>query len=125
MSRVDLFHSRRGAFHRCLFWTRNERGIADSDSYIHNTTPAGVFYAKEGGAISVENNTLFDSFLLEQNDIMLISDDDLFDLTVNCLVLYDEKIWIVQNLQKQVHMRERQYNKKTAYTYYIQLRGVD
>lgn len=121
MSRIDIYHSRRCMFNLCAFWVRDEDGVGNSDEYRYKTQPDGYFYAKEVDSEMINNNVLFGAFMADEHHIMIESTDDLTGMTENSKVRYKNNDWRVESLQKQLIMKESQFNSKETYYWYIQL----
>jgi len=54
-SGINIYHSRRINYNRCLYWERDESGIGNEDELIYKKKPSGVFYATES---NVETNSM-------------------------------------------------------------------
>jgi hypothetical protein len=122
MGRVDLFHSRRINYDRCEYWVRDERDSTGSPSeWIMRNDKSGVFYAR---AISPENNqanVVSNVWMLDSNNITLETDDDIHEMTRGCIVKYDNDLWLVQGVQKSIHLKESEFSKHKHYKYIINI----
>lgn len=119
MGRVDLFHSRRANYHKCLFWIRNQSGSASQ--WILNNEPSGAFYARPVSAKSGQMNALNGVWAFDNNHITIESDDEIDDLTRGCIVKYDDDLWLVESTQRLEHRKESEFSKNTDYRYIIAL----
>ena len=123
MGTVDIFHSRRTCFAECKYWIRDERdNIGDSTQWILKHTPSGTFYAREITPHYNQHNELGNGYIFDKNGITLECDDDLEELVVGSLILYNGKCWYVDNVQKEVHRKESQFNQELDYRYIISIR---
>ena len=123
MGRVDLFHSRRTNFSECTFWLRDERdSIANANKWVAKTEPAGTFYAKEITPKYSQNNPIAGAMLFDRHGVTLETDDDIEDITVNSIVKYHNQLYIVENIQQELHARESQYSNDYHYRYILTLR---
>lgn len=124
MGTVDLFHSRRTCFAECKYWIRDERAaIGNVNEWVLKHTPSGTFYAKEISPNYNQFNQVGANFAFNRNGITLSCDDDLTDLTVGSIVLYNGHTWFVDNVQKEIHRKESQFNVDVDYKYIITLRS--
>lgn len=121
MGTVDLFHSRRTAYQECKYWIRNNT-ISPSSEYVLKNTPSGTFFAKEISPQYNQFNNFANGFSFNKDGITLVSDDDLHEITVGSIVLYNNKAWNVDNVQKEVHRKETEFNIEVDYKYYLTLR---
>ena len=123
MGTVDLFHSRRTCFAQCLYWIRDERiQIGNASEWILKHTPSGEFFAKEVSPHYNQFNDIGNGFRFNKDGITLESDDDLSEIVVGSLVLYNGKPWFVDNVQKEIHRKESEFNVDIDYKYIITLR---
>lgn len=121
MSRIDIYHSRRAMFNYCTFWIRNEDGVGNSEEYIYKRQPSGCFYAKEVESENDDQNIIMGTFLADSHSIMLESRDDLSDMTENSLVRYKNLLWRVENIQKQLILKESEFCAIPTYNWFIRL----
>lgn len=121
---LDIYRGRRGLFAKCTYWSqiRNEDIVLNSE-IIYEATPSGHFYAKEVSSLTTDNQVLGEVFMFESNNVNLQTTDDISDLKVNDKVVYLDKEYRVDSIQKTAENRQRQFRTKTSYTYYISLRG--
>lgn len=119
---ADIYHSRRTHYYKCFYWLRDEDGINDSEAYIYNKEPDGMFDAKLLGSEQNDYQAISDSFMAANYRVTLFTTADINDLHENCIVKFDGYIWRVEDLQKQVHNKESQFNKHLDYNWYIKLR---
>lgn len=123
MGTVDLWHSRRTSFIECKFWIRDDKEAkTDPSAWILQHKPSGTFYAKE---ISPQYNRMSQTagvFAHDANTITLECDDDISDISRGCLVLYSGKVWMVNDVQKQIHRKESEFNVDIDYKYIVSIR---
>ena len=123
MGTVDIFHSRRTYFAECKYWIRDERTVVgNSSEYILKHTPSGTFYAKEISPHYNQHNQVGNGYIFDKNGITLESDEDLEEIITGSIVLYNGKAWFVDNVQKEVHRKESEFNVDLDYKYIITLR---
>ena len=121
---IDLWKGRRDIFNKCKYWSQNENEDAVSIGEIsYNKSNYKTFYAKVVNAITVDNQIIQDSFLVESNTVTLMTKDNISDMKVNDKVEFNEKEYMVESIQKILENRQRQYRRTPSYTYYISLRG--
>ena len=123
MGTVDLFHSRRTRFIECKYWVRDERvAVGDVTQWVLKHSPSGTFYAKEISPQYNQFNKVGNGFVFNRDGITLESDDDLYEIVVGSIILYNGKPWFVDNVQKQIHRKETEFNIDIDYKYIITLR---
>lgn len=122
---IDLFTSRRECFEKCMYWHRNPNEDIDNDELVMSRKPSGIFYAKEITPHTVTNNIVAGSFMFDSSSIVLKTYDSITDIKNNCLVKYQDEVWIVEDVQKQ-HIRNKNSEfakeKDTSHAYIIRMR---
>lgn len=122
MGRVDLFHSRRTNYNRCEYWIRDERNKSGSPSqWVLYNQSSGIFYAKPLTPKSTQANVVNGTWMLDSNHIVLETDDDVTDIDRGSIVKYDEGLWLVESVQREIHNKESEFSKHTDYKYIISL----
>lgn len=120
---IDIYHSRRINFSKCIYWLRDERdSIASSNKWIANNKPSGTFYARQISPYSKNINQVSGVMMFDRNNIAIETDDDIKDITVNAIIKYRGEIWIVENIQAEPHQKESQFSKSIHYKYTLSLR---
>lgn len=117
---IDIYHSRRGKFRKCSYWLRKDNEPVEQ--LVYNVAPTGIFYAVEASVISKVSNNTYGRVLFDKQTVTLMTDDDIEDITQNSIVLYKEQIWLVVDVQIELHMKETEFSKERHATRYLTLR---
>lgn len=120
MGRVDLFHSRRTNYNKCVYWIRQEQNTSPSQ-WVAKNEPSGKFWAKPVSPKTNQGDVINGVWRVDKNHISLETDDDIEDLTQGCIVKYNEALWLVENVQGEIHNKESEFSKKIDYRYTIYL----
>lgn len=119
---VDLFHSRRTNYAKCRYWIRDERDQSGSpQQWVTYNQPTGSFYAKPSSTKTNQMNVINGVWALDDNHITVETDDHVDGMNRGCLVEYDGELWLVDNVQKQVHNRESEFCRRNDYKYFISM----
>lgn len=118
---IDINTSRRTNHSKCEYWKVNERN-KDKSELIYEKKSDGVFYAKEISAFSKDIQYIGDVFAFQSNTITLVTSDN-NDISINNIVRFNGKLWIVVNIQRRRIMKQTEFSKKTSHYTYIQLKG--
>lgn len=122
MGRVDLFHSRRTNYHKCEYWIRDKRTASGTPSqWVLYNQSSGFFYAKPLSVKSTQMNVVNGVWALDNNHITLETDDDVIDIDRGCIVKFDEQLWLVEAVQREIHNKESEFCKHIDYKYIISL----
>lgn len=121
---IDLFHSRRGRFHRCLYYLRDERtSIGDASKWILNRQPEGVFYAKPYSPETKSGNPISGVFMSDKNNKTIETEDDIDGMMKGSIVVEEDgSIWMVDNIQSSEHVKESEFSIHSHYSHVISLR---
>lgn len=123
MGTVDLFHSRRTMFAECKYWIRDPRTPMGNESeWILKHKPEGTFYAREISPRINNMNQAGNVYAYDRNTITLECDDDIHEIVRGCIVLYNNKAWMVEDVQAKPHRKESEFNVDIDYKYTITLR---
>lgn len=118
---IDLYETRRTNYEKVLYWKRDINEDTLMNELVHNDAN-GMFYARETNAESSRNDIVNGSFMFDDKNIMLITNDDVTDLTQNDVCLYDERYWNVISVQRYKRKKRSEFSAKGTYVTYIQLR---
>ena len=122
MGNVDLFHSRRTNYHKCTYWVRDERNTTGTASeWILNNQPDGRFYAKIVSSKINRMETVSNVWAFDSNRITIETDDHIDSIKRGCLVKFDDMLWLVEMVQKEIHHKESEFSKRIDYRYIISL----
>ena len=118
---VDIYHSRRGHFNKCVYYKRDEdNSVGDLTKWILETNPTGVFYAKEVSQKSNQENQVGNVILMDNHSITLETADEVMDIKRGYVVKYLGQCWLVTNVQFATRIKENEFQKE-KYTTYISL----
>lgn len=117
---VDIYHSRRANFSKCVYYKRNEK-INDLSKYVLLEKPEGHFYTRLYSPNTRQNQDINNTFRFSENSFTLITEDHVEDLEENNVVIYRNKAYVVMSVQRKLHIKESQFGGE-HYTTYISLR---
>ena len=121
----DMFQSRRNYNEPCKWWSRNLKDEIDLDELVYNHVPNGFFMAKEVSPETERNNPIANTWLLNRSGVTIKTPDNVYGIESECLVLYQEELWLVVDVQK-IKARTQQTfyanDKNCSHYYYIELR---
>lgn len=119
---IDIFESRRTNFERVEFWKRDIRSDTPT-SEIVSEKASGIFYAREVNSESSRNDIVSGSFMFDDSNIMLITNDDVRELSQNDVCKYDERLWNVVSVQRKRIKKRSEFSRIPVYKTYIMLRN--
>ena len=118
---IDIYHTRRGHYNRCVYYKRDEsNAVGDLSQWVSKEQPSGFFYGKEISPKNNQANQLGNVIMLDRNSITLETSDKVEDISRGCVVRYRNANWLVESVQFSVHLKETEFGKD-EYTTYISL----
>lgn len=121
MAGIDIYHSRRGSYNYCPWWSRDEGGVGNSEEYVYNRKPSGYFYAKKVEVENQDSNIIMGAFMADHHRTMIESKDDLEGMHENAIVKYKGELWRVESIQKNEYVKETEFSSVTTYVWNLQL----
>ena len=118
MGNVDLFHSRRTNYHKCKYWVRVN---GSPQQWVLRNQSNGTFYAKPLTSKNNQMKVINGVWATDSDHITLESDDHIDDIKRGCVVEFDNKLWLVENVQYSIHNKESEFAKNIDYKYIIAL----
>ena len=119
---IDIYHSRRINYKKCVYWVRDESlAIADLNEWVLKEKQAGAFYAREMN-FSKQVNAVNNIFMFDKNMLTLVTEDKVDDIARGCIVKYKNELWFVESVQANLHLKETEFSNDNHYTTYIALR---
>jgi hypothetical protein len=130
---LDIWTSRRGNFIECEYWLKEDyvmdTNLVDfiknpDDEIVYQREPDGVFFAKESGSYTSDNQTIAEAFMVKRESISLETSDDISRLRQNDIVKFNDKKYRVDSIQKVPFKNQRQFLANSqSFTYYLTLKG--
>lgn len=112
---VDLYHSRRGKYRQCIYWT--QKITSKKEEFVRENEPTGIFYAEETNALQTSKNQLNGVIAIDGESITLLTNDIVNDIKAGNVVFYLGKVWIVESVQFAFQKKQEQYSEGRAQTY--------
>ena len=119
---IDIFESRRTNFERVEFWKRDINSDTPTSEIVSEKC-SGIFYAREANSESSRNEIVSGSFMFDDSNIMLITNDDVRELSQNDVCKYDERLWNVVSVQRKRIKKRSEFSRIPVYKTYIMLRN--
>lgn len=118
---IDLYETRRTNYEKVLYWKRDIDSVTPLSDLVHNPSN-GMFYARETNAESSRNDIVSGTFMFDDRNVMLITNDDVSELSQNDVCKYDDRLWNVISIQRYKRKKRSEFSAKGTYQTYIQLR---
>lgn len=116
---IDIYHSRRTKFEHIPYYTNNpDRAL---NEWVLTAKPSGWIYCQPVDMRSLQQNQVNNAMMFDKDTIVLLTSDDCDDLSRGNILLYRGHPWIVDNVNKQLHLKESEFGEN-HYETYIYLR---
>ena len=116
---VDIYHSRRTKYEKCAYYTdKPDRDLAE---WVLKHKPAGYIYSQPVNNRLQEGNQVNNVMLFDKDSMCLWTSDECDDLTKGCIILYRGHPWIVDNITKELHLKQSEFGEN-HYDSYIYIR---
>lgn len=112
---IDIYHSRRTKYERCCYYT--EEPDRNLEQWVLTAKVSGIFYAQPVNNRINQENQISNVVILDKNIITLLTSDEVDELKRGCVVLYRGHPWIVDNLTKELHLKESEFGQNHYETY--------
>lgn len=119
---INLNNSRRSYNIRCRWW-KSDIKWSDLQKLIHENKPAGIFYAREHQPSNKLENFDGDLVKIDIQNTVIETQDNVIGINHECLVEYDNQIWIVDNVQSKMQNKRSKYNIRPSRITWITLRN--
>ena len=116
---VNLNRSRRGRYHRCLYWKRDDS--VSNEELAHRKTPSGVFYARISSSKGNDTADTANAFH-SGYETLTIETEDTIDLKKDDLVQFDESLWLAGRVNSDPIQKNSCYKRRASSRTTIELR---
>ncbi len=112
---IDIYHSRRTKYESVPYYV--EAPDRQLEQWVLVNKPSGYIYCQPVDARQLENNQVNNVMMFDKNSIVLLTSDDCDDLKPKSVLLYRGHPWIVDNLRKELHLKESEFGENHYDTY--------
>lgn len=119
---INIYGNHRTYYNKCLYWACKVKNT-EPNTITSENEPSGTFWAKEKAPRYSKKDIVSESFMLDNNTMVLETKDCVDDMKPNYLVKYDDRIWRVSTIQRKKVNRRNQLISNRSYIYTINLEG--
>lgn len=117
---VDIYYSRRGYNYKCFYWKRDESGVMDNETLIHEKKPDGIFYAKIASSRSNDKQDVVGVFRVGIEGVSIETNDNV-SLNKDDLVQFNGDVWLVGRVNNTPIQRNAEFGHNTSVKTTIEL----
>ena len=112
---IDIYHSRRTKYERTPYY--NDAPSRDLDKWVLTTKPAGYIYCQPVDTRSIQKNQVNNAMMFDNDNLVLLTSDECDGLSRGSVLLYRGHTFIVDNLRKELHLKESEFGHDHYETY--------
>lgn len=112
---IDIYHSRRTKYELCAYYTENpDRNL---NEWVLTQHPSGYIYCQPVDMRQLQQNQVNNAMMFDKDTYVLLTSDDCDDLKKGNVVLFRGHPWHVDNLTKELHLKESEFGEDHYDTY--------
>lgn len=116
---IDIYHSRRTKYEKIPYFTdAPDRAL---NEWVLKARVSGYIYCQPVDMRHLQPNQINNAMLFDKDTIVLLTSDECDDLSRGHIILYRGHPWIVDNINKELHLKESEFGHN-HYETYIYLR---
>lgn len=119
---INLDNSRRSYNIKCKWWKSSVKP-SDLQKLDHKIKAEGIFYARENQPSTKTEQFDSDIVKIDLQNTTIETQDNVIGINHECLVEYDNQIWIVDNVQTKMINKRSEYDRRPARITWITLRN--
>ena len=112
---IDIYHSRRTKYEHVAYYT--EKPDRQLNEWVLTRKPSGYIYCQPVDARQINQNQVNNAMMFDKDTVVLLTSDDCDDLSRGHIILYRGHPWIVDNLRKELHLKESEFGPDHYDTY--------
>lgn len=116
---IDIYHSRRTKYEECPYYV--DKPDRPLEQWVLFKKPTGYIYCQPVDLRHLQQNQVNNVMMFDKDTIALLTSDECDELGRGSVILYRGHPWIVDNINKEIHLKESQFGED-HYDTYIYLR---
>lgn len=112
---IDIYHSRRTKYESIPYY--NDAPNRDLEKWVLVNKPSGYIYCQPVDSRSIEQNQVNNAMMFDKDTIVLFTSDHCDDLSRGTVLLYRGHPWMVDNVRKELHLKQSEFGENCYDTY--------
>ena len=117
---LDIYHSRRTKYESVPYYTAKPVGVSPNRSlseWVLTAIPAGYIHCQPVNMRQLQQNQVNNAMMFDKDSFVLVTSDECDDLSRGHIVLFRGHPWIVDQLTKELHLKESEFGEDHYDTY--------
>lgn len=111
---IDIYHSRRTKYERCPYY--NDKPDRDLEKWVLVNKPSGYIYCQPVDTRQLQQNQVNNAMMFDKDSMVLWTSDHT-DISRGSVILYRGHPWIVDNTNRELHLKESEFGHEHYDTY--------
>ena len=116
---INIYHSRRTKYEKIAYF--NEKPDRNLNEWVLVTKPSGYIYCQPVDNRQIQANQVNNAMMFDKDSVVLWTSDCCDGIQRGAVLLYRGHPWIVDNLMKQLHLKQSEFGEN-CYDTYIYIR---
>ena len=112
---IDIYHSRRTKYESVPYYI--DAPSRDLDKWVLANKPKGYIYCQPVDNRQLMANQVNNAMMFDKDTLVLLTSDECDELSRGSVLLYHGHPFIVDNLRKELHLKESQFGHDHYDTY--------
>jgi len=112
---IDIYHSRRTKYENIPYYV--DAPDRDLDKWVLTNRPTGYIYCQPIDNRQINPNQINNVMMFDKDTLVLVTSDDCDKLSKGSVLLYRGHPFIVDNLRKELHLKESEFGENHYDTY--------
>ena len=112
---IDIYHSRRTKYEKVPYYL--QAPDRDLEKWVLLNRPSGYIYCQPVDSRSLQANPINNAMMLDKDSVVLLTSDECDGLNRGSVLLYRGHPFIVDNVRKELHLKESEFGHDHYETY--------
>lgn len=112
---IDIYHSRRTKYEKVAYFV--DTPDRDLNKWVLTARPEGFIYCQPVDARQINQNQVNNAMMFDKDTLVLLTSDECDKLTRGNVLLYRGHPFIVDNVRKELHLKESEFGHNHYETY--------
>ncbi len=112
---IDIYHSRRTKYESVPYY--NDAPDRDLDKWVLTNRPTGYIYCQPVDNRQITQNQVNNAMMFDKDTLVLLTSDECDNLNKGSVLLYRGHLFIIDNLRKELHLKESEFGHDHYETY--------
>lgn len=112
---LDIYHSRRTKYEKVPYYV--DAPVRELEKWVLTAKPKGYIYCQPVDSRTIRANPVNNAMMFDNDSVVLLTSDECDELSRGNVILYRGHPFIVDNLRKELHLKESEFGHDHYDTY--------